>query len=69
MTNHSDDIERAGARRVEAERVLAQATDDLRAAVLAAVADGVPVARAARMGQVSRVSVHRWIAESESAEK
>jgi hypothetical protein len=49
-----------------AERDLAAARDELRAAMAAARAEGVPIARLAREAGISRPTAHEWLKQRSS---
>ena len=57
---HEAAVTNAGAALAAARVAESDAFDTLRATVVAACADGMPEQRAARLGQVDRMTVRKW---------
>ena len=60
MPDHTQAVTDAGAALAAARRGESDARDTLRTAVVAACDDGMPEQRAARLGQVDRMTVRKW---------
>ena len=60
MTDHTQQLARAGRRLVTSRARTDDALDAVREAVLAALAAGMTEVDAARLGQVDRMTVRKW---------
>lgn len=66
MSNVEDTLKRAGKRRARRQRLLDEATNEVRQLVVDA--DGeIPRLRIGQLAGVSRMTVYSWLAEAENA--
>ena len=59
--NHDQAVTAAGAALAAARQGQAEATENLRVAVVAACTDGMPEQRAARLAGVNRMTIRKWM--------